>query len=251
MRSVVVCTYSQVPELYRFSSALVDLPYFKLRLKNWNRYYTTELLNVEADWIIHIDEDAFMLDSSRIELLLMYMEEHGYVCAGIPDGGVLDIRFHNPVACNAFFLILHRKAILPYIHDFETIRSCKWREEYRELTPEIVLSKGLRFEYCECEPFYGLYFWLCSKKFPILYLDAEEWSGESERTSCLLKDHTDMPFLLHTWYSRQYRPTAIHGKSPVQLLKRLKNKIQPFNKGLHYDRIRRAMEYVESVNKNR
>jgi len=242
-----------MPELYQFSSKLVNLPYKKKRLTKWSNTYTTDLLNIKADWVIHIDEDSFMFDSSRIEPLLMYMEENGYVCAGMPDGGVLDIRFHNPVACNAFFLVLHRKAIVKHMNDIEEIKNFRWHEEYREFTPAIVKEKDRKYEYCECESFYGLYFWLCSLRLPILYMDAEEWIGEYERTSCLLKDHTGVPFLLHTWYSHRYRVLRIRlrtVRSGRQLLQYLRSKISPLKKGPSYERINRAMDYVKKVKKN-
>ena len=249
MRSIVICTYSQVPELYRFSSKLINLPYPKLCLKNWNRFYTTDLLKIEADWVIHVDEDAFMFDSSVIDPLLNYMEENGYVCAGMPDGGVLDIRNHNPIACNAYFLVLHRKAIIPYLRDLEEIKKSRWSNKYRDLIPAIAMNKGCRYEYCECEPFYGLYFWLASKKLSTLYLDADEWVGEPyERTSCLLKDHKGKPFLLHTWYSREYRRNGLPIKFVVsQLIKSIIYKIPIINRGLHYQRIRKAMNYVLNI----
>jgi hypothetical protein len=110
MKDVRIVTYTQVPELYSISSELIDLPYPKLALRNWSHRYVADLMNMEADWIIHIDEDAFVIDSSRIQSLLDYMEANNFACCGMPDGGV-SYRTHNPVACNPFFNIINRRLV--------------------------------------------------------------------------------------------------------------------------------------------
>jgi hypothetical protein len=66
--------------------------------------YFRELLALDADWVINLDEDVFLLEPERLLALIGVMKEKGYAACGVPDGGVVSIRAHNLVACNAFFV---------------------------------------------------------------------------------------------------------------------------------------------------
>src|SRR5262245_44329154 len=58
--------------------------------------YFRELLRLDADWVVNLDEDAFVLDPARLLGLVKAMAEGGYAACGMPDGGVVPIRRHNP-----------------------------------------------------------------------------------------------------------------------------------------------------------
>ncbi|MEW6161263.1 MAG: hypothetical protein AB1813_27865 [Verrucomicrobiota bacterium] len=242
-----ILSYSQHPELFELSSQLVDLPYPRRAIKTWQPHYTVDLVkNFESDWIIHLDEDAFLLNSTAILRLMEAMVQGGFVCCGMPDGGVIDLRFHNPVACNPFFLILHRAALLQQLAVDPDIESQRWQEQYRVHTPDFVRSRGKRFEYNEAEPYYCLFFWLCRHGFKTLYLDAEPWPDEAEGITTLLKDHEGNPFLLHTWYSREFRVRQPIWKAGCQLP--LARFWMPHRliRGPHFERITRAAAYVQA-----
>lgn len=199
---------------------MMDLPYPKLACDNYANYI--DLLQIEADWIIYADEDAFAFRPERIQNLLEYMEARNFALCGMPDGGVSEHRMHNPVACNPFFNIINRKLIREALNKAPIDLKTPWQESYRCYTAPFVGARGKAFVYDNFEPFYGLYFWFCEHGFDMLYLDAETWEGEPERLSTILKDHTGTPFLLHTWFARDY-------------------------KGAHHARINRAIEYASAL----
>ena len=206
--NVKVVTFTQEPKLYEISSAMVDLPYQKVSFRNYPSKNVHkvfhELMHIEADWLICIDEDAFVFAPKRIRTLLEYMRAGNFVVCGTPDGGVIEHRTHNPVACNFFFTILNRKFVVETGEKDSTILTSAWDESYRDYTAPFVGAAGKRFSYDYFEPYYGFYFWCCRQRLKILYLDATAWEDEPERCSTLLKDHTGQAFLLHTWYAREY-----------------------------------------------
>jgi hypothetical protein len=157
-----------------------------------------------TDWYIHLDEDAFVFRPESIQRILDHMEKNGYVCGGMPDGGAVSIRFHNPVACNPFFLIVHRKALLQAYAEEPDVMSCAWSDEYERYTPSFVRESGLPYAYDQFEQYYPFFNWICKSRMPTLYLQAETWSKEPEGITTLLQDSDKRPFLLHTWYSREY-----------------------------------------------
>ena len=151
---VVIATYTQQPALYAASQALLDLPYPKLALQSWSKTYLSDLLKIESDWIIHIDEDAFVFDCSCVQGLLDFMAANNYACCGMPDGGAVGIRKHNPVACNPFFCIIQRRLIRETMLRDPRIHSTAWNDDYRKHTASFVEDRGLKFAYDDFEPYY-------------------------------------------------------------------------------------------------
>lgn len=94
------------------SGKTLNLPFDRVRLK-----YTTadgyfyKIMNSGVDYVINIDEDAFLIDRDAFLSLLKYCIEMDYDNCGFPDGGVLPIRKHNPLVTNAFFNIINVKKI--------------------------------------------------------------------------------------------------------------------------------------------
>jgi len=223
-------TFTHRPRLYGVSSAMLDLPYTKISFCDYQsrdlNQIIPDILNIEADWLIHIDEDAFVFAPERIQNLLDYMASQHFAVCGVPDGGVVEHRRHNPVACNPFFTILNRRVIIESRESISEIIATAWEDSYRHYTAPFVGADGKKFAYDYFEPYYGFYFWFCKQGFKILYLDAAAWDDEPERWSTLLKDHTGEYFLLHTWWAREYN-------------------------GSHQARIDRAMRHALQLRENR
>lgn len=161
--------------------------------------YFYQLLYIEADWVINIDEDAFVTNPKRLVNLVHYMEQEGYVCAGMPDGGVCHHRFHNPVVQNAFFNIIN----VSKIRDDFCLLEAKplWhKKEYEDFLPTQIVTGQYAFD--NFEPYYPFFFWFLKHKHKMLYLDAFDWNRDE--TSTVLLDHEGKPFLIHCWYSRVY-----------------------------------------------
>ena len=128
---LAVATRSMNDVLYRVSSDLLGLE--RVCVDNgvcWERYrltgtdnfgYFRELLRLDADWVINLDEDAFVLDPGRLLGLVRTMEQGGYAACGMPDGGVVPIRRHHPAACNAFFNIFDLRRVRPVWQDWDRV----------------------------------------------------------------------------------------------------------------------------------
>lgn len=244
---VKIVTYTMQPDLYRESSALLDLPYPKITNRQWTTTYFNDLLKVEAEWIILIDEDAFVFKVSEIQGLLQYMAAQEYACCGMPDGGLVPARGSNPIVCNPFFCIIHRQRLLDSYAEDSDFSSAAWQDSYRALTPSLVLTRGYSYAYDGFEPYYNFFFWLCKHKHRILYLDAEPWPDDPTRLSTILKSHLGTPFLIHTWFSREYKLSVPRW----EWIKKIPGYRHwaPYKTipGAHFDRINRAIVYAKQL----
>jgi hypothetical protein len=118
--------------------------------------------------------------------------------------------------------------------------------------PHLALSKGVKYLFDEFEPYYGFYFWLCKHGFEILYLDAEQWKHEKEGISTVLKDHTRTPFVVHTWYAREYSPPRMRFRRLVKdFLRGVYRLCRQPKHGPHYERIQRAVDAVRQMREQR
>ena len=99
--------------LYHKSMALCPLPYEKVQLKNTSAegYLYQVIADTEADWVINIDEDAFVTNVDALVSLLDFCMGNGYVNCGMPDGGVVHLRDGNPLVTNPYLNILNTKAL--------------------------------------------------------------------------------------------------------------------------------------------
>jgi len=221
-----IVTFTHKPALYEISSQMLDLPFPKFAFRNyttdWNEWFRI-FLQVPARWLILVDEDVFVFDPKQLELLLEFLELEGITICGVPDGGVVEHRFHNPIICNPFFCVFDRSAIPnPTDTIIRSILQTPWDDSYRDQQAPFVGTDGKQFAYDHFEPWYGFQFWLCHQGFKFHYLDAIPWQGEPERCTTLLKSHIGKLFALHTWFARHYD-------------------------GSHRDRIDRAMKYALSL----
>jgi hypothetical protein len=240
--NVKIVTFAPGDELAEFSAPFLDgLPFPKERRADFTNDYLTTLLGIEADWLVHVDVDAFVFATERITGLIRHMEAGGYVCCGMPDGGVVSVRGHNPVACNPFFMIVHRRALKDALLGDPGFARTSWDEQYREHTPELVRQRDLPYAYDDYEPYYGFFFWLCKHRFKVLHLDAEPSPHEPEQITTLLKDQESRPFLLHTWYAREYMRTEPRWPAlmRIPLLRRWLPRCR--RPGPHFDRINRVI----------
>jgi len=201
MESAIIVTRSMNEQL----SALADkflalLPFDRMQIRDSAAdMYFYALHSFEADWIINVDEDAFCFDPQRLIGLMEYMSQNDFHFCGMPDGGVLPFREHNPIVPNAFFNIFNMKAIRPKFQ-LEAAMNARLSEKLTAHTP--AFARGT-FAYDNFEPYYPYFFWLLDAGFRPLYLDAKIWEPDGMAT--LLEDHTGRPFLIHAWYAREFQ----------------------------------------------
>lgn len=158
-RSVSFYTYSQHRQLSSIAASLTFPTFRASRLvRSFSHKYVSGLLDIaKTDWVVHCDEDAFFLQPDAVYSIIEYMAANDYVCCGMPDGGVVKIRTHNPVSCNPFFLILNRSALYNKYKSEVDLYSSTWDPAYESYTSPMVRESGVPYEYDQYEPYYPFF----------------------------------------------------------------------------------------------
>ena len=190
--------------LYHKAMALCDLPYEKVRLLGTSAdgYLYRMVQDSDADWVINIDEDAFVCDLDAMKRLIDYCMENGYDNCGMPDGGVVHLRDGNPLVTNPYFNILNTKAIREQFG----INLLNEKPDRSQFTQNDLLVGAHNFDNANEEPYYPFFIWM-SNHFKTLYLKA---TNHPDGESTVLHNHLGEPFLIHTWYSRFYNRDRFH-----------------------------------------
>lgn len=203
---VVIVTRSMNPKMYEASQKTITLPYKRVRLLNTSAVgYLRKMLRVKADYIINIDEDAFVTDHERLVGLLNYCIDNNIDMCGLPDGGVVATRRHNPLVVNPFFNIVNVRKLRKSFSRKKLKAYSKHLPEYELKAPPVEMLHK-RYEFDNYEPYYPFFFWV-SQNFNMLYLGGED---HPDGHTTILHDHEGKPFLEHTWYSRDYGVDKFH-----------------------------------------
>jgi glycosyltransferase involved in cell wall biosynthesis len=210
---VIFATRSLHEALYRLSDEFIpaagsgppDLEFTgRVRLTDTDALdYFRQLARLDADWVVNLDEDAFLLDADALAGLIRRMATEGYAASGMPDGGVVPIRCHNPVVCNAYFTVLDLHRVRSVWQDWDRVRAARHSPAFERVVPDFAMRAAYAFDHYE--PYYGAYFALLAAGERLLYLDGEEWR---DGTSTLLKAPDGRPLLLHCWYGRDWERDA-------------------------------------------
>lgn len=177
-------------------------------------YLIDLLFDTKTDWVINVDEDAFVYDIEKLFSLIDYMDKNDYHICGVSDGGVVGCRKHNPVAMNPFFNIIDARKI-------RTIPRCEsgkstddkiigdFTEDLKKYTPHHLLKDNFVYKYDNFQwQYYPIYFHLLRNNIKFLYLDVDEHTdnhvGYTDGHSSFVKDHNGDGFLIHTWHGRCY-----------------------------------------------
>ena len=195
--NVAITTRSMWEDLRELSWSHIDLPYRRIPFEDKNgAEYVRELVKLDSEWTVNIDEDAFLFRGESVKGLIALMDREGYACCGVPDGGMVGTRKHNPVVPNAFFNIINTRKARGVESQFE--------EWMKEMGPKILRGEeGKDFEYDMFEIYYPFFLGMVKRGERILYLDAETWRGDGMST--IVKDHEGVPFLIHSWKARDWK----------------------------------------------
>ncbi len=202
-RKIVVATRSMSAELYRLSGEFLTFdgpgPAHRVRVTDAGSLeYFRHLAGLDADWVVNLDEDAFLLDPAGLLALIDHMEAGGYAACGVPDGGAVSIRVHNPAACNAFFNVFDLRRCRAAWADWDRVAALRHAPEYeRALAP---FGPTAPFAFDDFEPYYGVFFALLGAGERVLRLGAETWR---DGTSTLVRGPNG-PLVLHAWYAREW-----------------------------------------------
>lgn len=201
---IKIYTRSMNGVLYRKAMSLCRLPYPKVRLQGTTADgYLYQLIDDrDADWVINIDEDAFVCDLTALQRLIEYCIANGYTNCGMPDGGVVHLRDGNPLVTNPYFNILDTKTIRQQFSP----SLLGEKPDPSRFTSQDMLIGSHDFNATDVEPYYPFFIWTANHC-PTLYLKA---TNHPDGESTVLCNHLGEPFLIHTWYSRFYNRDCFH-----------------------------------------
>lgn len=205
-RNIKIFTRSMNLALYHKAMALCTLPYERVRLVGTSAdgYLYRLIADTSADYAVNIDEDAFVTDNGALQRLLDYCMEKGYACCGMPDGGMVEIRRGNPLVTNPFFNVFHT-ALLRQEIDGQVPEEIPLESRF---SMKESFTCGYDFQETRREPYYPLMIWMANHH-RVLYLRA---TTSDDGVSTILYNHLDEPFLIHTWYSREYNKCGESGR---------------------------------------
>lgn len=160
-------------------------------------YYLTYILGLDADWVVNIDEDAFVVSEQSLLDLLSFMQDNNLDFCGMPDGGAISMRTHNPASMNAFFNIFHTSVIRSRIAEFVP------EEHNADNSDRVQFQFRSIYAYDNYEPYYPIFFWLHKSGFRPFYL--LNILQDSDGITTLVGNHKADLMLKHTWFARDYK----------------------------------------------
>jgi len=240
--NIVIASRTYGGELYHIAMSFIDLPYKKLAFtQTASDEYMYKLLKLNADWVINIDEDAFVLSNRELVNLLHFMQDNEYDFCGMSDSGPM--RGANPIAMNPYFNIFNMGKIRKSFHFYKNLYPhLILKSLYLALVParrtmmqqilisalghrKLPLSYILMSQISSCtfngkpkqfipsnlmcdwrrfldyEPYYPFFYWLLKEGFRPLYLDAQIWE---DNMSVMLHSYDNRPLLIHCWLAREW-----------------------------------------------
>lgn len=205
-KDILFTTWHSSDRLYQMMSNYIDRNVIPIDSSSALQYFFTVLSfdwgNIK--WLVHVDEDAFIYDFKKVYGLIKHMEKNDYDVAGMPDGGVVEMRNGNPLSINPFFSIYNYKKNRKMItEDPNFDLKCNDLMKY---LPSHLFKNDVGYD-CEktSESYYALYFKLLRNDCKFLWLDGE--TSKDDNVSTYLLNHENEAFLIHTWFARRYNET--------------------------------------------
>lgn len=161
--------------------------------------------SIKFEWIVLLDEDFFLTDADKLFSLLSYMKNNNYHVCGMPDGGVVNIRHHNPISINPFFSIINLEKVRN-IYNRKEIKRTTFDDDLMSYMPKDLIKTS--YDIDSFEKYYKLFFFLLRKKLNFLYLDAEPADmidNKLDSISTAIKNHDGDVIGFHSWYARQWK----------------------------------------------
>ena len=142
-----------------------------------NRYFINimqDAITDNIDWVINLDEDAFLLNTDVINALIKHMEQNKIGYCGVPDGGYNATRFSHPIVMNAFFNIFNMSMIREHFN-IEKMTGSRLEprvmEEHKQYISQLPGKYRIKF----AERYYRFFYHLLNSNVKKLYLDHELW----------------------------------------------------------------------------
>jgi hypothetical protein len=173
--------------------------------------YLYHVVNTGVEWVVNLDEDAFVCDWGALMNIAQYMKDNGYDYAGHPDGcGAISHRNYDFVVMNPFFNVFNVKKIREKLVNRKIIDACGYHPDMENLKPDWLFGEAYRNG---TEPFNGFFYWMIGQ-FKPLFLKSLTYS---DGISTISLDLDEKPFLYHSWYSREFTTNASHRNRILEL----------------------------------
>lgn len=172
------------------------LPFFETTAES---YLYDIIYSTTYDYIINIDEDAFVFDMDALLTLLDHIHATDTIICGLSDA-VLPARGMNPFSLNPFFNIFNAKCIRKIPWGDLRLAGVSFDCKAHQL-PECVRNNNYILSLTE--PYYPFFFGIYAQNWRTLYLTRESYPGDN--LADIIFDNNGKPFLAHTWYAREYK----------------------------------------------
>lgn len=193
-----------------YSQALIRSAFPHARavvLNGTHRWHALQFLdaamNYTTDYVVHVDEDAFLLDGAQLAGLIATLDgEPDVAVCGTPDGGTFH-RDHNPVACNPFFLVMRTSCIRDAVAREPLSGHPRFAEEMIE--PSGVRKLDLdwqRVSFDDFEPYYPLFWSVLRAGYRTRYLLPR--TNRELLSSDIHIGDASSPMLRHMWWIRRW-----------------------------------------------
>lgn len=169
---------------------------------NWHPLnFVRPALALDSDYVVHIDEDAFLLDPLQLSGLVEEMERDPEIAAaGVPDGGT-PYRCHNPYACNLFFTAFKTALLRKSIEQCPNWRSLRFDAEcIKHLRSPPAVSGPVALD--DFEPYYPIFWLMLERGLQIRYLPSS-LVPNCMASQVFVEDETQ-PMVLHGWHLRKW-----------------------------------------------
>lgn len=181
--------------------------------------WVDEIRHKTQKYVIHLDDDAFIINKEEILRLVNILDDEGYSVAGIPDGHN-HIRGTNPVSINPFFMVVNRQHIIDswdgnINRKFNNEWIEKFKNEYEKgFLDDIYIDNKLKHkmshEFCDLsfsvwkgDIFYPLFWSILDKGYKIKYIYPNYGGPILESTNPSI-EKDGIQFLIHMWFTREW-----------------------------------------------
>ena len=185
--------------------------------------FVDKALAVESDFIVHIDEDCFLLHPDDLLRLINKMaKDQNIAVAGVPDGGS-PYRFHNPLACNLYFTIFKTEILRRLVE-----KNPAWKAlRFDNIVDENNRVFGYDHDqpnvcYDDFEPSYPVFWLILKERYKFIYLNSS--MHPKFMASRVYLDSEEKPVVIHAWHLRKWFSKEMDseiGMSPVEKYKRI------------------------------
>lgn len=185
--------------------------------------FSKYFVDTSWDYMLYIDEDMFISDINELYHLIDFFIENNYTYCGVPDGGVINHRFHNPLCINTFISLWNIKDIRK-VYDSKIIASVKYDKkkdgdifQNKQLSDIIDKhqnekvnnwdSPNVHYEkinYDDFEPYYKIFLFLNRNGAIPYYLDANNSFNEHDILTSEVLNYNGNVIGYHTWMAREY-----------------------------------------------